>query len=73
MKAATFSPTSRTPRVLPHCTGCGHCVAACRPHALSLETENPNGFGRKRARIDTARCSGCGECLPACPYQALIL
>lgn len=66
------SPTNGVPHILAQCTGCGHCVAACRLHALSLETEQPNGFGQKRAQVDTARCSGCGDCLPACPYQALI-
>ena len=42
------------PKALPEidperCTGCGRCVAACEPKVLWLETDGPNGWGRKRA------------------------
>ena len=69
----TDLPATGTVRILDHCTGCGRCVAACRHRALSMETEFPNGFGRKQASLDPRRCNGCGACLPACPHLALTL
>jgi len=50
------------------CTGCGSCVAACRPDAFSLVEL---ADGRKRAVIDAARCERHGDCLRACPHGAL--
>lgn len=67
----TPSPSGNPLRIQQHCTGCGRCVAACRHAALSLETERPDGFGRKRAVVAAGRCTGCEDCLAACPYQAL--
>lgn len=67
--AGNFAPV----RCLPSCTGCGACVAACPLRALSLVSEQADGFGRKAAAIDAARCTGCGACLPACPRQALVM
>jgi ferredoxin len=61
----------QAPIINDNCTGCGRCVAACRAGALSLNTELPNGFGRKLAVFTPRRCSGCMDCLPACPHQAL--
>jgi len=57
--------------VLPACTGCGACVAPCAPRAITLETEQPGGFGAKRAVVAAARCTGCGDCVPVCPHDAL--
>jgi len=59
------------PLILNKCTGCGRCIAACRFRALSLQTERPDGFGRKLAVLTPERCTECGECVPACPHQAL--
>jgi ferredoxin len=59
--------------VLPSCTGCGACVAPCVPRAVTLESEQPGGFGAKRALVDPGRCTGCGDCVPACPHHALVL
>ena len=60
------------PTIKEHCPGCGRCVAACPFGALSLETEKPNGFGRKRAVINSRLCTCCLICLHACPHQAII-
>jgi ferredoxin len=64
-------PYPRLALVLPACTGCGACLAPCRPRAVTLETEHPGGFGARRAVVDPARCTGCGDCVPACPHAAL--
>jgi len=69
--ANNSSGVRQQPTVLVTCTGCGRCVAACRFQALSLTTEQKNGFGRKRAVLSAGRCTGCLDCLPACPHQAL--
>ncbi len=55
------------------CKGCGRCVSACPVDVISLATEQPNGFGRKTARIDESRCLGCGLCPASCPFDALQL
>ncbi len=57
--------------VLDHCTGCGACVASCTAAAISLQTEGPDGFGRKKAVVSYALCLSCGACLLACPHQAI--
>ncbi len=60
--------------VTPACTGCGACVAPCGPRAVTLESEQPGGFGAKRAVVDAARCTGCGDCVPpCCPHDAIVL
>jgi len=69
--ANNFSETRPHPVILATCTGCGRCVAACRFQALSLTTEQENGYGCKRAVLSAGRCTGCMDCLPACPHQAL--
>jgi len=47
------------------CTGCGDCVAACPPGAISLAAGH--------AHIDEARCAGCGSCADACPQGAIVI
>ena len=51
-------PASRLPAIDPdRCTGCGRCVAACEPRALSLETR---ADWRKSALLHAADdCTGC--------------
>ena len=54
------------------CTGCGRCVGACPPHVLWLETDRPNGWGKKRAVLhDTPGCTGCAKCHAACPFDVI--
>lgn len=54
------------------CTACGRCVAACPPDVLWLESERPQGWGRKRAMLhDTDGCTGCAKCHAVCPFDAI--
>jgi len=55
------------------CKGCGRCVATCPVKVIELVTEQPNGFGRKTARVDESRCLGCGLCPSSCSFGALNL
>lgn len=63
------APPRRPPAVIPErCTGCGACVAACRPDAIHLEERSD---GRKLAVVDSGSCALHGDCLRACPHGAL--
>jgi predicted Fe-Mo cluster-binding NifX family protein/NAD-dependent dihydropyrimidine dehydrogenase PreA subunit len=46
------------------CTGCGICVEACQPDAISVD---------EVAEIDNSKCTGCVACIPICPEGALSL
>lgn len=50
------------------CTGCGRCVAACAPHALSLQ---PMGWVKSAVLNDDVGCTGCARCLVVCPFGAI--
>jgi ferredoxin len=50
------------------CTGCGRCVAACRPNLLSLEKR---GWVKTSVLHDLMACTGCGACESACPYGVI--
>jgi len=54
-----------------NCSGCGRCVSVCPVKVISLESEQPGGFGRKMADIDEQLCLGCGVCVRSCPRDAL--
>jgi pyruvate formate lyase activating enzyme len=47
------------------CLGCGSCVAACPPSALSLHDG--------KAHLGRALCTDCGQCADVCPSGALFL
>ncbi|MBN1754841.1 hydrogenase iron-sulfur subunit [bacterium] len=49
------------------CSGCGLCVAVCKPEAATLkDTEG----GKKLSDTDRIKCEGCGVCIPTCPTGA---
>ncbi len=45
------------------CNGCGACLSACRPSAISIKEET--------AVIDQELCEGCGRCFDACERRAV--
>jgi ferredoxin len=63
-------PAPRLPAIdADRCTGCGRCVAACEPRALSLEA-TPDW--RKSAVLhDPMGCTGCSLCAHRCPFDAI--
>jgi ferredoxin len=68
-------PRRRRPPSLPvvdrtRCTGCGHCVAACHLHLLSLEVEHWKKFS---VLHEPARCTGCSLCEAKCPFDAITM
>lgn len=52
------------------CTGCGGCIAACKPRLIAFETKD----WKKRSVVqDPERCTGCGLCASRCPVGAISL
>jgi heterodisulfide reductase subunit A2 len=47
------------------CVGCGMCISACSPGAISKQEEN--------IVINEVACKSCGLCMPACPTGAIQL
>ena len=60
-------------RVEDNCSGCGVCLNACPVRIISLEPEQADGSGRKRAVIDEELCLGCGVCARNCRLNALAM
>lgn len=56
-----------------NCSGCGRCLPTCPVKVISLEAEQPDGSGRKRAVIDQELCLGCGVCIRNCPREGLVM
>ena len=56
-----------------NCSGCGRCLSYCPVKVISLETEQTDGSGCKRAVIEEALCLGCGVCVRNCRLSALTM
>ena len=52
------------------CTGCGHCVAACELHLLSLQ---PVRWVKFAVLHEPHRCTGCSLCALRCPFHAITM
>ena len=50
------------------CTGCGTCVYACSPGAITVDGMDENSL---RWNYAEDRCTFCGFCVTYCPTQAL--
>ncbi len=50
------------------CFGCGDCVKACVPEAITLR---PAEEGKYKIDIDRDRCTNCGTCIDACTAGVL--
>jgi formate dehydrogenase (NADP+) beta subunit len=55
------------PLVQDGCTGCGDCVKACYPLAISLVG------APRRAQVDPDLCTRCGACEDSCPEDAITM
>jgi NAD-dependent dihydropyrimidine dehydrogenase PreA subunit len=53
------------------CKGCGLCVEACPPKAISM-SEHLNHYGYRTAMYAGAGCTSCGICFMACPEPGAI-
>jgi len=63
--------TGKLPVIDPRrCTGCGRCVAVCRPHLLSLEVI---AWEKVSVLHDPQRCTGCNQCAYNCPFHAITM
>lgn len=60
-------------RVKDNCSGCGRCLFSCPVKVISLQAEQADGSGCKRAVIEEALCLGCGVCVGNCRLSALTM
>jgi ferredoxin/coenzyme F420-reducing hydrogenase delta subunit len=52
---------------LPHCNGCGRCVADCPYEALRLVPRTDDLPYATQVEVDSDKCVSCGICMGSCP------
>ncbi len=63
------NPLGLLPDIDPdRCTGCGRCVAICKPHVLWLDRF---GWDKRAVLHDAAGCTACSLCEERCPFDAI--
>jgi ferredoxin/coenzyme F420-reducing hydrogenase delta subunit len=69
--AMPWLPPMRRVRVaevdLPHCNGCGRCVADCPYEALRLVPRTDELPYATEVAVDPVKCVSCGICMGSCP------
>lgn len=61
----------RLPDIDPQrCTGCGWCIAACKPAVLGFVRE---GWRKRTELLDVDGCTGCTLCELRCPVHAIVM
>lgn len=62
---------ARLPDIDPaRCTGCGWCIAACKPAVLGFVRE---GWRKRTELLEPDQCTGCTLCELRCPVHAIAM
>lgn len=59
----TWNPLPERMYFKTQCIGCGHCVAGCPNHALTLDTDG--------VHMEISKCVRCGRCAERCYAEAI--